>query len=173
MDWLSLAIKYLGEFLSIIVILLVGFIIAKLAGKIVKRVFHETELDAVLKAAGLPPLANGIALLVEILIAIGTVFFILERLGLAIIAISIAGILVGIVVLGTLIVAIRDAIPNIIIGLFIRGKLKKMQGKQVKIGMASGKLHKVRLLDCVLENGDVIHIPHSYTSKNLKRSQED
>lgn len=173
MDWLELTVKYLGEFLSIIVILLVGFIIAKLAGKITKRVFHETELDAILKAAGLPPLSNGIALLVEILIAIGTIFFVLERLGLAILAISIAAILVGIVVLGTLFVAIRDAIPNLIIGIFIRGKLKKMQGKQVKIGMANGKLTKIRTLDCVLENGDSVNVPHIYTSKNLKRSQED
>lgn len=173
MDWLATAAKYLGNFLSIIVILLVGFIIAKLAGKIVKRVFHETEIDTILKAAGLPPLSNGIALLAEILIAIGTVLFVLERLGLAIIAISIAGILVGIVILGTLFVAIRDAIPNLIIGIFIRGKLKKIQGRQIKIGMTSGKLAKIRLLDCIIENGDSIHVPHVYTLKNLKRSQED
>jgi hypothetical protein len=173
MDWLELAIKYLGEFLSIIVILLVGFILAKLAGKITKRVFHETEVDSILKTAGLPPLSNGIAILVEILIAIGTIFFILERLGLAVIAMSIAAVLVGIVVLGTLFVAVRDAIPNIIIGLFIRGKLKKQLGKKIKIGMANGRLAKVRLLDCVLENGDSIHVPHVYSSRNLKRSQED
>jgi len=173
MDWLATATEYLGSFLSIIVILLVGFIIAKLTGKIVKRVFHETELDSILKAAGLPPLSNGLALLAEILIAIGTILFVLERLGLAIIAISIAGILIGVVVLGTLFVAIRDAIPNIVIGLFIRGKLKKMQGKQIKIGMANGKLTKIRFLDCVLENGDSVNVPHIYTSKNLKRSQED
>lgn len=48
-----------------------------------------------------------------------------------------------------------------------------MQGKQVNIGMASGKLRKVRLLDSVLENGDSIHVPHAYTAKNFKRSQED
>jgi hypothetical protein len=173
MDWLQITINYLGSFLSIIVILLVGFIIAKLTGKIVKRVFHETELDSVLKAAGLPPLSNGLALLAEILIAIGTILFVLERLGLAIIAISIAGILIGIVILGTLFVAIRDAIPNLIIGIFIKGKIKKSLGKQVKIGIASGKLSKVRLLDSVLENGDSIHVPHVYTSKNFKRSQED
>jgi len=173
MNWLELSIKYVGEFLSIIVILLVGFIIAKLAGKITKRIFHETELDSVLKTAGLPPLSNGIAILVEILIAIGTIFLVLERLGLAIIAISIAGILIGIVILGTLFVAIRDAIPNLLIGLFIRGKLKKQLGKNVKIGIVSGKLSKVRLLDCILEDGDSVHVPHIYTSKNLKRSQED
>lgn len=173
MGWLELGIEYTGEFLSIIVILLVGFIIAKLAGKITKRIFHETELDAILKTAGLPPLSNGIALVAEILIAIGTILFVLERLGLAIIAISIAGILIGTVILGTLFVAIRDAIPNILFGFIVRGKIKQMEGKQVKIGMAKGKLAKIGMIDSVLENGDTIHVPHVYTAKNIKRSQED
>lgn len=48
-----------------------------------------------------------------------------------------------------------------------------MEGKQVKIGMAKGKLAKIGMIDSVLENGDTIHVPHVYTAKNIKRSQED
>lgn len=167
MDFLAKTMDILGNFVSIIVILLVGFIIAKFAGKIIKRVLHETELNAILESAKLPPLSNGIAFLAEAAIIIATILFVLQQLGLAIIAIAIIAALAGIVIIATLLVGIRDAIPNLIVGLFIRGKLKRKIGENIKIGIASGKLIRIRAFDCILDSGEQVHIPHVYCARNI------
>jgi len=167
MTLLTKIIDILGNFVSIIVILLAGFIIAKFAGKITKRILHETELNAILESAKLPPLSNSIALLVEIIIIIATILFVLQQLGLAIIAIIILAALGGIVILATLLVSIRDAIPNLVAGIYIRSKLKKKIGQNVKIGMTKGKLLRIRAFDSIVDSGDEIHVPHTYTARNI------
>ena len=56
MDLITDAVRYLGptlnNIITAIIILLIGFIIAKLVGRLVQRVLHEAELDNLLKKAG-------------------------------------------------------------------------------------------------------------------------
>jgi small-conductance mechanosensitive channel len=152
------------------IIILIGFIIAKLASRITKRVLAEAEINRILTSAGFKPLSDAIGSILEYVIYTITLLFVLQYFGLAKIVLGII-LIIAIIALGfSLVLAFRDFIPNAIVGLFLRKKMKKLLGKKVTIGEMSGRLEHIGIVACVLKNKDEHYIPHLYTSKqNITR----
>ena len=151
-----------------IIILLAGFIIAKIAGKAVKRILAEAELNKILAKAKFTPMSDAIGGIVEYALYAATLLVVLQQLGLANIILWVAGIIAVIVIILSLTLTIRDFIPNVIVGLFIRKKLQAKLGKQVTLGMISGRLEQVGIVASIIRNSDEQYVPHLYSTKYLK-----
>ncbi len=145
--------------------LFIGFIIAKLAGKIAKKVLAEAELNRILVAAGFKPLSDALGVIIEYVIYAATILVILQQFGLTYIVLGIISIIGIIVVLFSLLLALRDFIPNAVVGLFIRRKMKKFLGKKVQIGTVSGTLEHVGIIRSTVRDKDEHCVPHLYTSR--------
>ena len=145
--------------------LFIGFIIAKLAGKIAKKVMAEAELNRILVSAGFKPLSDALGIIIEYVIYAATILIILQQFGLTSIVLGIITAIAVVVILFSLLLALRDFIPNAIAGLFIRKKLKKFLGKKVQIGSVSGKLEQIGIIKSTLRNKDEHCVPHLYTSR--------
>lgn len=149
-----------------IIVLLAGFLLAKLGGKAVKRILHEAEINRVLEAAGFKPISDPLARLAEYAIYIGAILVALQQLGLTSIVIGIIATLAVIVISLSLILAFRDFIPNAITGLFLRKQLSQHVGTDITIGIVTGTLKRVGLTASVIEHHGTHYVPHLYASRN-------
>ncbi len=154
-----------SKFAVAIIILLAGFIIAKIAGKLVKRVLAEAELNKILAKAKFTPMSDALGAIVEYVLYAATLLVVLQQFGVANITVWVVGIIAAIVIIFSLTLTLRDFIPNAIVGLFIRKKLKAKLGKQIQIGMISGKLVQVGIVASTIKNADEQYVPHLYASK--------
>ncbi len=157
-----------------IIIFFIGFIIAKLTSRILKKVLAEAEINRILETAGFKPISNTIASLVKYIIYIITVFIILQQFGLTKLVLAIIVITSTIILTISILLAIRDFIPNFAAGIFLRKKAKKFIGKQVQIGTVKGKLVNFGLMGSIIKNKEQYYIPHLYTSKQkITQSRAD
>ncbi len=154
-----------STFAVAVIILLAGFIIAKIAGKIVRRVLSDIELNKVLAKAKFTPMSDALGAIVEYLLYFATLLVVLQQFGLANITLWFIIIIAVVVIIISLTLTARDFIPNAIVGLFIRKKLKAKLGRQVQIGMISGKLVHVGAVASIVKNKDEYCVPHLYASK--------
>jgi small-conductance mechanosensitive channel len=145
--------------------LFIGFIIAKLAGKIAKRIMAEAELNRILVAAGFKPLSDAFGVIIEYIIYAATILVILQQFGLTTVVLSILGAIAAVIIIFSLLLAIRDFIPNAVAGLFVRKKLKKFLGKKVQIGTVRGRLENIGIVNSTLRDKDEHCVPHFYTSR--------
>ncbi len=155
------------KFAIAIIILLAGFIIAKIAGKIVKRILAEADINKILAKTKLTPMSDALGGIVEYALYLATIIVVLQQFGLANITLWIIGTIAIVVIIFSLTLAIRDFIPNAIAGLFIKKRLNANLGKQVKIGMISGRLEHVGIVASTIRNSDEQYVPHLYTSKYI------
>jgi len=173
MDLLTDAVRYLGptlnNIITAIIILLIGFIIAKLIGRLVQRVLHEAELDNILKKAGAKvSFEAALSHISEYFIYFITIIFALNQLGITtfvLYALAIAAICVLAV---SVFLGLRDFIPNFFAGWYIYRKDLIKEGKQVKINGIQGKVAKLSLLDTRIKTkkGDLIYMPNSVVIKS-------
>lgn len=142
--------------------LFIGLIIGKLLGKVVTRAFDEAELHQVA-----PGMSAVLGRIVQYAIYAATLIALLQLYQITRIVLEVVAAVVGVVIVIALLLVVRDAVPNTIAGLLLSGRLKKLKGKNVRIGKVQGKLSHIGWLACVLENKDVHSVPHVYTWKNL------
>ncbi|HLF54187.1 MAG TPA: hypothetical protein VI612_00515 [Candidatus Nanoarchaeia archaeon] len=153
-----------GKSIVALVTLLIGFIIAKLAGRITRRVLSEAEINRILATEDMK-LDKAISRIVEYVIYTITLLVILQQFGLTKLVLGII-ITIAVIIIGfSALLAIKDFIPNAITGLFIKRKLKQNLGKKVKIGIVTGKLVHVGIMESVIQDKEEHHIPHLYASK--------
>lgn len=153
-----------GKSIVALVTLLIGFIIAKLAGRITRRILSEAEINRILATEDMK-LDKAISRLVEYVIYAITLLVILQQFGLTKLVLGII-ITIAVVIIGfSALLAIKDFIPNAITGLFIKRKLKQNLGKKVRIGIVTGKLVHVGIVESVIQDKEEHHISHLYTSR--------
>jgi len=148
-----------------LITIFIGFIIAKLASRVAKKLMAEAELNRILKAAGLKPLSDTLGSILEYLIYTVTVLVVLQQFGLTKIVLGTITILAFVVIAFSLLLAVRDFIPNAVVGILMRKKMKKHLGKKVKIGAVEGRLEHFGLLTSIVKDKDEYHVPHLYSSK--------
>ncbi len=153
-----------GKSIVALVTLLIGFIIAKLAGRITRRILSEAEINRILATEDMK-LDKAISRIVEYVIYAITLLVILQQFGLTKLVLGII-ITIAVIIIGfSALLAIKDFIPNAITGLFIKRKLKQNLGKKVKIGIVTGKLVHIGIVESVIQDKEEHHIPHLYASK--------
>ncbi|MBW2985927.1 mechanosensitive ion channel family protein [Candidatus Woesearchaeota archaeon] len=173
MDIINDAVNYFGpvinNIITAIIILLIGFIIAKFLGRLVQRVLHEAELDNLLKKAG-TKVSFELALshITEYFIYFMTIIFALNQLGITTFVLYIIAIAAICVLAVSVFLGLRDFIPNFMAGWYIYRKDLIKEGKNVKINGVQGKVIQLSLLDTRIKTkkGDLIYMPNSIVIKS-------
>lgn len=149
---------------SAVIVLLIGFIIGKVAGRLAQRGFREVELNRILGKAGIKfGMEEFIGHAIEYLIYFIAIVVALDQLGVTAIALYIVIIAVLVVLAAAFILSIKDFIPNFIAGIRLNYKKPYAVGDIITVGSVTGKVREIGLLETKLVNksGDIIHIPNS------------
>jgi len=161
---------YYYSIITAVIILLVGLTVGKLLGRIVQRVLHGMEADAILKRATQADIRveQTFGSFTSYLIYAITVVIVLNQLNVTttILQIIIAGIIIIIIVAAAL--AVKDFIPNAFAGFYILKNKMLEEGQAVRIKGVEGRVVTVTLIETKLQtkDGDMVHIPNSSITKS-------
>lgn len=151
-------------------IFFIGFILGRLLGKVLKKVLRHMNLDFFIRKTiglkfSLEELLSGV---VSYFIYIISFIMALNQLGLstAILQMVIGGAIVVIVI--SIILSIKDFLPNIMSGMVLREKSFISENDVVRIKDIEGKVIEMGLIETVIQNrhGDRIFIPNIVFTKN-------
>lgn len=157
-----------GRLIVAVIILLLGFIIGRIAEKIIHRVLHELELDKMLKKGNLKFAAEKmISHLVAYFIYFMAFIWALNAIGLTTTVLNMISGAALILIIVSILLAIKDFIPNFFSGMFIYQKRLIEEGDTIKIDNLTGKVKNVSLIETEIltAKGDVIHIPNAILTK--------
>ena len=161
---------FLIKLIAAIVIILIGFITARVLSKLTRKALHELETDKILKEqAGVKvPLEEFFASLVKYLTYFVAVIFALNQLGLTTVVLQIILFVALAILVGFIILAFKDFIPNITAGFFMHLKRMINEGDYIKFKEIEGKVIHVGLVETKIEtkNKDIVYIPNSILTKN-------
>lgn len=151
-----------------VVILLIGFVIARIVGKLVQKILHEIELNNILKKAGVKlQLEDLLSNIATYLIYFFTIIWALNSMGLTTTILNMLSAAFLILIIISIILAIKDFFPNLISGFFIYRKGIIKVGDKIKVGNITGKVKRITLIETEIKtsSGDTIHIPNSTLTK--------
>ena len=158
-------------FTAAVVILLFGILLGKLIGKFVLRILHELELNKLVKQVTRTsfPVEQFISSGLTYLIYFSFIILSLETLGLnpLIFNIIAAGIIAMVVI--SILLAVKDIIPNVIAGMFINLSDHIREGDSITVKDITGRVVQVGVVETKLETkaGDTIYMPNSLLTKSI------
>jgi len=152
-----------------IIILLLGFIIGRIIGKLTQKVLLEIELNRLIKKA------TGMKIALEEITAKFITYFIyfifiiwaLNELGLTTTILTMISGAALIVIILSILLAIKDFIPNAFAGFVIHRRRKIKPGDKIKTDGLQGKITRISLVETEIKTrkGDTIYIPNSILTK--------
>lgn len=151
-----------------IIILLIGFIIGKILGRFVHKLLHEIELNNILKKAGIKiSLEEIISKFITYFIYFISVIWALNEIGLTTTILNMISAAVLILIIISVLLAIKDFIPNLLAGFLIYQKSLIKEGNLIEVNQLKGKVKNISLLETEIETrkGDIIYIPNSLITK--------
>lgn len=156
--------------IAAVIILAVGFIVARILSKLVKKILSELETNKIAKEqAGVKfPIDDLISRIVKYAIYITSVILALNQLGLASFMLKIILITLLVILVAIIILAFRDFVPNVVAGFVIYQRNMIKKGDLIKIKNIEGRVIYIDLLEIRLMTKDkeVVHIPNSYIIKH-------
>lgn len=158
--------------LSIIVavlILLVGFIVGKLIGRFLRKVFHEVEIDSILKKSGIKLSLEGkMSFIFEYGIYAAALVIALYYMGIAVTALQILLLVITLLIVVSMLISLKDILPNLFSGFIVRKKKPIAAGDTITIQGISGKVESMGWVETkiVTKEGDMIYIPNSNFLRN-------
>ncbi len=147
-----------------IIILLIGFGIGILVKKLLQRVFQEVGLNKVMAKVGITRnLEKWIGSVVAFVIYLFTILFVLDYFAIRSLALYFIVGAVLILLILTLLVGLKDVIPNFIGWLYLQKQGHIAEGKDVDIKEISGTVEHIGYLETEIrtEKGDVLYVPNS------------
>ena len=117
-DYLNLIFSHLfTKFIVAVVILLIGFVIARIVGRLLQKVLHEIELNNILQKAGVKiKLEDALSKLATYFIYFITVIWALDALGLTTTILNMVSAAILILIIIAVLLGIKDFVPNLISG---------------------------------------------------------
>lgn len=154
-----------------VLILLIGLMIGKLTSMFIKKILLEMQADKTVNK--ISPIkiniTNIISLSLSIPIYAISFFLALNQLGIANIIINFLIILSTLVIIGSIILGLKDMPKNLIAGFKIRKKT--IIGKKIRVGLVYGEVTSKNFLRVEMrtKTKDRIIIPNSYFEKNYRK----
>ena len=151
-----------------VIIVLIGFIIGKLAGRLVYKILRELEIRSVLKQAGVTaPVERYASAAVAFLIYFIAIIMALNQLKIGTLVLSmIVGAVLFILVV-SFILSVKDFMPNLMAGisLYRGGGIRK--GDVIETQGVTGRIIQITLSKTKMQTkeGDIVHIPHTAMMK--------
>lgn len=170
-DALMSSHSFVNDLVIAIAIFLLGLIIGRILGKLVGRFVKNIGVDDFVKKKtkikfSLEKFISGL-----ISFIVYVVFFViaLNYIGITSLLLNVISFLIVLIIGITVILSVRDGVPNII-------AFRKMsRNKSVKVGdtvefeKASGVVKEITIFDTQIEtkSGDIIHVPNNMFIKNV------
>ncbi len=155
-----------------IVILIAGLAIGLLIKKVTARVFRQIELNKIMSNVGVTyDLERGVSSALSYVIYLFTLLLFLDQLGIkSIVLYMAAGGLLLLVIL-TLIVGLKDVIPNFIGWLYLQRKRSFKEGYHIELPEISGVIEHIGYLETEIktDRGDLLYVPNSLFMKSKHR----
>ncbi len=151
-----------------VIILLMGFIIGKLVSRLVQKVLQEIELNRSLKKTGVKMNMEAITShFIAYFIYFIAVIWALNEIGLTTTVLNMISASALILIIISIVLAIKDFIPNAFAGIFIYQKGFIKEGDTINVGNVEGTVKNISLIETEIETGekDSIYIPNSILTK--------
>jgi len=163
--------QFMLKVVTAVIILLVGFVIGRIAGKLILKLLKEIDFDKTIKkTTGYEgSTARIISRSLSYLIYFLSILVALESLGLSAFILNMILLAIIMIIVISFLLAIKDFIPNFIAGFTVRRNNLFNKGDKIKVGSVEGKILKISLLDThvVTPKKDLVVVPNSYFTKNL------
>lgn len=161
--------KIYSKLLVAAVLLLVGFIVGKILGNLVKRMLHEFDVNVVIKKTAKMEIAfeEMAGKFVAYSVYFITIIMALNQLNITTTILQMIYLAVIIIIVVSILLALKDFIPNLFAGFFIYKKKFIKDGEIIKIRGMEGKVVGMDLLETKVQtkDGDMIYIPNSALTK--------
>lgn len=149
-----------------IIIIFIGFILAKTIDRFVYRILHEIEANKLAKKFNIERFASKLIYYIIILI---TIVMALNQLGIATTVLNVLVAAAAIFIVFLIILWLKDFIPNMFAGMLLRKKGLK-EGGLIKIpGLGiEGKIKQVSLSETkvMTKQKEILYVPNSSVYKN-------
>lgn len=146
-----------------LVILLIGFIVGRIASTLVKRLLQTLETDkAVYTFLRIHvKLERALSGLVAFIIYVFAMLLALGQAGLLSILIEWLSYAVVIAILIAFALGLRNVFPNFLAGLVVKRRIKFLPGDHLRVGTAEGTIQRVNTLFVYLttKEGDLLSVP--------------
>ncbi|MFC1648261.1 mechanosensitive ion channel domain-containing protein [Nanoarchaeota archaeon] len=153
-----------------IVILLIGLVAGKLISRFVKHLLHQLEADKTFKATtGWKfSIEKTISSFVEYFIYFIVIIMALEKIGITSAVLNMVAGIIILLVLISIVLAIKDFVPNMMAGLILKGKKEYKKGVKIQVKRIEGKIQEIGLLETrvLTSKKDIILIPNSIFVKH-------
>ncbi len=153
-----------GLILSVI-LLLFGFILGRFVGKFVLKVLHEFEVDKILKnfTAMNFSFEQAISSFASFFVYLLAIVLALNQLGIGSFIFNIIALGIITIITLSMVLAIKDSVPNITAGFFIFHKRLFKKGDKIKIKGVTGIITEMNFIEVKIQTskGDVIFMPNS------------
>lgn len=160
----------LVNLLLAVVILLIGFVVARMAAKITERVLGEIELNRLLKNSTRIDVSaeQFITSTVRYLIYFFVIIMALNQIGLTTTILYIISSAIILILIVSFILALRDFIPNMFAGLSIQKKGFITKGDRIHFRDVEGTIEYLNLVETRIktDKGDIISVPNALLAKH-------
>ncbi|MDI3474158.1 MAG: small conductance mechanosensitive channel [Candidatus Woesearchaeota archaeon] len=155
----------INQYLIAAVIIFLGFIIGTLVSKFIYKVLHDFELNKFLKSvSGVNiKIEEIISNVIKIFIYAIFIVYVLNYLNLSQLIINVILIIFAIIIGISIILSLRDFIPNFIAGVRISRKELIKEGDEIELDDVKGTVKKVDLtnIEIITPENDIIFYPNS------------
>jgi len=166
----SLLSENIAKLIAAILIGLIGAILARLLSKLVYKILHNLDMNRILKKQLRIkiPIEETVSSLIKYVIYFATVVLAINQLGITMLSLYIILIAFLVFILVLIILSIKDFIPNIIAGFYIKQKNLISERERVKIDNLEGIVKEVTLTETkiITKQKDLILIPNSILIKS-------
>lgn len=157
------------DVIAAIIILLVGFILAKLFGRVVQRILHEIEVDKILKTATHIEVKaeSWTGTFVTYFVYFITIIMALNQLHITTTVLQMLSAAIIVIFIISIILAVKDFIPNMFAGFYIYRNKFINEGETIRVKGIEGKIIHINLVETKIEtkDGDIVYIPNSVLTK--------
>lgn len=156
---------FFNTFFLGVLIALIGVIIGRIVGTVVQKFLHSTSLNALLeKSTGhSAPVEQIISHFVRYLIYFVFVVMALNTIGITTTLLTIIATAALIILAFSILLGIKDFIPNAIAGLRIQQQTHYKVGDQITVDSVQGTIKRINLTDTEITTpkGDLIYLPNT------------
>ena len=169
----EVVLKIVNRFIIAAVILLTGFIMGRIAFNLSKRILSEIKLDILVRSyTGIKlSMEETISNIIKYSIYFVALLFSVSQLGIENLTFNVIATGVLILIIISVILAVRDFFPNLLARLFIRSKRDFKPGNLVRTENAMGRLVSVDLVETKIEvkSGEFLYLPNSFVLRGIVR----
>lgn len=155
--------------LAVIITLILGLVIARVLGKLVKLILKELDVDKMLRKTGVEiSIENLISEFSIYLTYFFTVFIILDQLNITKTFLNVILFFFLIVIAVSLILSLKDFLPKLIAGKKLKKQVKEKQ--TITFNGMKGKIIKIGFTETKIETrpSEFLKVPNNYLLNSLK-----